>query len=133
MSHRDADTLRELYHERGMSQSEMADKLGVGQTTVSKWMRRHDIKRSRANYNKNGHHTITKKGYSKFQVSIDGKNHNVQIHRLAAVAWFGLDAVKGMDVHHKSGFGFDNREENLELLTKEEHTRRHHELARRRG
>jgi hypothetical protein len=49
----------------------------------------------------------------------------VKIHRLAAVAWFGYEAVVGKDVHHVSGIPWDNREDNLEPLDPSEHRRRH--------
>lgn len=49
----------------------------------------------------------------------------VGVHRLAAVAWFGFEAVSDMDVHHGSGVPWDNREENIELLSHADHTRLH--------
>ena len=51
----------------------------------------------------------------------------VRVHRLAAVAWFGFDAVADKHVHHKNGLSWDNREDNLELLTPTEHAETHHE------
>lgn len=44
-AYRDAETLRELYYEKEMSLSEIADHLDCGQTTVADWMDRHDIER----------------------------------------------------------------------------------------
>lgn len=40
MSFRDEKTLRRLYHQEGLSQSEVAEKLDCGVSTVSKWMRK---------------------------------------------------------------------------------------------
>jgi len=48
------------------------------------------------------------------------------VHRLAAVAWFGFDAVKNKHVHHKNGIPWDNRECNLEPISPEEHNTIHH-------
>lgn len=127
MSYRDADVLYEMYHERGMSTYEIADELGCGQTTVRRWMDRHDIDTRRANNDKHGHHRFNS-NYETFHVSIDGNDEKVYIHRLAAVAWHGLDAVVGKEVHHKSGHGLDNREGNFEFLTKEEHARLHQNI-----
>lgn len=49
----------------------------------------------------------------------------VKIHRLAAVAWFGFDAVVNKDVHHENNIPWDNREENLIPMDKSEHMRLH--------
>jgi len=40
---RDEDTLRELYHEKGMTQKEVADELGCTKWCVCVWMQKHDI------------------------------------------------------------------------------------------
>jgi len=45
----------------------------------------------------------------------------VYVHRLLAVSEYGFDAVKNKEVHHKNGIKWDNRPENIELLTVEEH------------
>jgi hypothetical protein len=49
------------------------------------------------------------------------------MHRLLAVAEFGLDAIKGKHVHHVNGLRWDNRLDNLEVLTPQEHIRGHHQ------
>lgn len=61
------------------------------------------------------------RGYS--VVHVDG--HRIPIHRLAAVAWFGFDEIKGKVVHHDSEAKWDNREENLQAMTKSEHWSHH--------
>ena len=47
------------------------------------------------------------------------------IHRLLAVSEYGIESVKGKDVHHKNNIPWDNRPENIELMTKEKHGRHH--------
>lgn len=37
------DLLRDLYVERGMSQEQVAQRLGVSRGTVVEWMRKHEI------------------------------------------------------------------------------------------
>lgn len=39
------DTLRELYHEKGMTQVEVANELGCSNNTIHNWMKKHDIER----------------------------------------------------------------------------------------
>lgn len=56
---------------------------------------------------------------------IDDKGQ-VYVHRLVAVAEHGFDDVSNAIVHHKNGVPWDNRPENLEVMTQSEHVRRHH-------
>ena len=43
-------------------------------------------------------------------------------HRLVAANEWGVEAVRDMDVHHKDGNKQNNSIENLELMTRSEHT-----------
>jgi hypothetical protein len=43
------------------------------------------------------------------------------VHRLLAIAEFGFDEVSGSVVHHKSNIPWDNRPENIEVMSKSEH------------
>lgn len=49
-----------------------------------------------------------------------------------AVAKYGFDAVDGADAHHISGVPWDNRMENITLLTRSDHRRMHAEEQERR-
>lgn len=49
------------------------------------------------------------------------KIKTIRLHR-----WI-MNAPKGFEVHHKNGNSFDNRRENLEVLTPEEHDKREKE------
>jgi hypothetical protein len=64
-------------------------------------------------------------GHEFFKVRIHGKSHTLFHHRLIAVAEHGFDAVCGNVVHHKNDIPWDNRPENLELMTLAEHTAHH--------
>lgn len=49
-----------------------------------------------------------------------------RLHRLVAEAFIG--SVEGLEVHHKDRDKENNRADNLEVLTKAEHDKRHREL-----
>lgn len=38
-----ASVLREMYHDRRLSQAQMAHELGVSRSTVIDWMKRHEV------------------------------------------------------------------------------------------
>lgn len=71
---------------------------------------------------------MSHKGYPCWFFDEEGSKRRVRVHRLAAVAKFGFDSVKGMSVHHQSGVPWDNRLSNLELISNEKHAK-HHNLA----
>jgi len=70
-----------------------------------------------------------------FGMSVDGyeiwanrhldQSNRLFVHRLLAVVKYGFDAVCGKIVHHKNGISFDNRYENIEIMSQEEHVREH--------
>lgn len=132
---RDEETLRELYVEEGMNQKEMADELGCTEATIGTWMDRHEIeRRSRSEIMRDrtlsdpvpleevDGHPRWVDGYGKRRG--DGIDR-VSVHRLLYVAHYGFEAVRGKEVHHRNEVPWDNRIENLEALTKAEHTRVH--------
>jgi hypothetical protein len=51
------------------------------------------------------------------------------VHRLAAVAWFGFDKVADNVVHHESNIPWDNREDNLSVMSDNEHKSLHAYLS----
>lgn len=121
-----AEELKRLYWDEGLSQQAIGDKAGVSKTTIQRWMKKHNIDSRTAPKERNGCHILENtRGYEEFKVYDIDTDKRVKIHRLAAVAWFGLDAVVGKDVHHKNECKIDNRESNLEPVTRAEHNRIH--------
>jgi transposase len=126
-SHQNEDVLRELYDEQGLTQKEIADELNVHSNTIRRWMKRHDI--STGYSSGEASFSTTKDGYEEWQAWNPEREQpeSVQVHRLVAVAQFGFDALRGNQVHHKTGIKWDNRPSNLTLETPSGHTSRHQE------
>lgn len=124
----DRDRLEELYIEKGLTAQEVSDELGCSQTTVLRYLRKYDIE-VEGGFTKASaprmHHDH--QGYEVFRVRADGASRTVFNHRLLAVAEHGFDAVVGNVVHHENGVPWDNRPENLEVMSRSEHAKHHHE------
>ena len=133
--HQDPDELRRLYHGEKMTVDEVASEFNTDHDTIRYWMKKHDIPRRSARMTKLlqdpgvGFSHADSMGYEQVQHTVDGQHYVVQVHRLCAIAWFGIDAVKDNDTHHKNGVKWDNREENLEVMGTTEH-RQHHYAER---
>ncbi|MDL0127054.1 HNH endonuclease [Halobacterium salinarum] len=133
---RDEDTLRELYVEREMTMEEISDELGVSIDGVHRWLTKYDIPtRSHAqsgwqNYHANSYstYTVDTSGYPVWLSNEFGYGGpHLKVHRLLAVAEYGFEEVSEMVVHHKNGIRWDNRPENLELMTSSEHSKHHYD------
>jgi len=139
---RDAETLRELYWDEELAIHEIAAELGCGETTVARWMERHGVERRKVGaagrearrVGRATFYTDTS-GYEMWAARCGYETENVHVHRLVAVAEYGFDAVAGKVVHHGAGqeestTPWDNRPENLAVMTDSEHKSLH---ARKRG
>jgi len=137
-AYRDKETLEELYVEKGMSFTEVAEELGCAVATVQRWMDKHGIQSRKAPQDpthppyhgfRNPPDSSIGEEYEIVSTHIDGVNQSVPVHRLIAVGHGKLDPSEFWDseihIHHKSGHGLDNRPENLERLDRSEHTKLH--------
>ena len=118
---RQEDWLREKYHEEGYDMREMADMANTHINNIWRWMEKHGIDR-RSGCDRPASLYLSK-GYPQWACGVN--KEYVKVHRLAAVAWFGFEEVCDMVVHHESNTPWDNREENLTLMTFSEHARLH--------
>jgi transcriptional regulator with XRE-family HTH domain len=119
--------LRRLYHEKELTQSEIAKRYGVSKDTISRRMSDYDIEtRSRREVALRQFGVPSLRhddnGYEKF----NGERTHVLHHRLLAVADYGYDAVVEHHVHHINEIEWDNRPTNIELMKVGEHASHHH-------
>lgn len=125
------EKLRELYHGKGQSLRDIGNRYDVEASTVADWLDRFNIETRTAttdlSYVPLHHHPD---GYVVWRRYEDGKQHSIRVHRLLAVAEWGFDDVIGKDVHHRNGIPWDNRVENLQLVSKRQHLEIHSDVVR---
>lgn len=117
--------LRKLYHEDGLSQQQIADKLGCSDFAVHENMKKLGIESDNPTWERPPAYRTNKGGYREWRHSRGGDTWQLYEHRLLAVAEFGFGAVRDMHVHHKNHMKLDNRPENLEIMTRSEHSSYH--------
>lgn len=124
--------LHQKYIEEEMSIPEIAELCDASIRTIERHLVRNNIPRRSISdaltncHQQNGSVPFTAAGrYNYWQHTYEREYRSVAVHRLVAVAEYGFDEVVGKDVHHKNRIPWDNRPENIELLTKEEHGRLH--------
>ena len=123
------ENLRNLYHEQSLSLRDIGNKFGVDSETVRRAMEENEVKtRDRLEYQKHRWLEIKSiNGYPAFQEQSFDENSTIKVHRLLAVAEYGIDEIKDMHVHHRNGVRWDNRPGNIELLSPSEHMQIHAE------
>lgn len=135
--YKDPDTLRELYHDKGLSTIEIAEHFDVAPTTIQKYMKEGGVEREKA-YNdptRPPSHILDTHGegvgnaYEKIREYHDGEKNVVMVHRLIAYAHGKIDfeglCNPDVVVHHESGHGWDNRPSNLVVKDFSEHAKDH--------
>jgi len=113
--------LREMYEERQMSSADISDKHEVSPRTVRRWMEYYGIERRPPAPEKHISLRTSKNGYEIWNI----RGHTIHHHRLLAVAESGVDAIEDNVIHHRNGIRWDNRLENIEIMSPSEHSRHH--------
>lgn len=135
---RDKKILEELYVERELSTCEISNKFGCSPTTICYWMEKYGIDRresgeagrqanrvERASYSQIG-------GYECWQVREPDGNVTVGVSQLTAIA----DGAEPSEVfandthiHHRNKIPFDNRVDNIEVVSVSQHSETHDQAA----
>ena len=143
--------VQEMY-DSGMTQKEIADSLGVTQKVIWRFMKNNSIKtRTSAKRNQNGEKNhMWKGGKIKNDAGYimvrcpdhpraEANSGYVFEHVLIAeerlgrkLIFFGVNDPRSEVVHHKNEKKYDNRPENLEVMTFSEHVKLHNEMRRSR-
>lgn len=138
-AYQDYETMYDLYVEQELSAYEIADQMPVTPRTINTWLHQLDIPvRDKSEskiiagrrYHLPSFETYSL-GYERWETFYKDERFMAKVHRLLAVAEYGFDAVKDKHVHHKNGIPWDNRADNIELVTPAEH-REYHPVTERR-
>lgn len=121
---RDKDKFEELYVEKELTLAEIAEHFNSHISTITKWIDKHGFER-RGNRTNCANYYTDKHGYEIWNTPATNGVDAIAVHRLAAVCHFGTEAVSGKVIHHKNGIEWDNRQENLEPMTRAEHMKHH--------
>lgn len=124
---RDADWLHTEYVEKDKSMVEIAEHCGCSTESVSRWLSNHGIATDKSPQEKPPHFEELENGYERIRTQIDGERMSVSVHRLLMVAENGFESLVDMEIHHKNHIPWDNRAENLEIVSRTEHAKIHSE------
>jgi len=125
--YKDELRMRELYLEDKLSSREIANRFDLSKTTVLDWLDRHEIPIRASSHDKPPNFRTNRLGYEEVRNEFRGERDSVLVHRLVAVAEYGLDSVAGVDVHHQNDIPWDNRPANLDIMSRSDHVSHHHD------
>jgi len=128
----DEKWVRKEYVERGKSITEIHEEHGPSRMAIYRALERFNIETHSRGYHVEKDHPSIRQhidGYLICYAHYNGgekqEQDRVRLHRLLAVAEYGYDAVADTEVHHKNNIPWDNRPENIELLSKADHAKHH--------
>lgn len=120
--YKDAEWLEAQYIKNDRSKADIAEECDVCRRTISRWCNKFDIKRVQpAQFN------MQTDDYEQWKCEVGpGKADTVLVHRLLATLKIEeLSEMDGKEVHHDSRVPWDNRLDNLEVVSPQEHSEIH--------
>ncbi|UPV73729.1 HNH endonuclease [Halorussus limi] len=126
--YRDEEFLREAYCEKGLSQREIAARCGCSRGAIRHHMDKFDIspRSTRSPSDRPANFDTKENGYERWRCQAGETDDYVYVHRLLATLKVDdLSELEGMHVHHKDGHPFDNRPDNIEVVSPAEHRQKH--------
>lgn len=127
----DEETLRQEYVENGKSTIELGEEWSCDSKTILNWINRFGIeKRETKEYNRveRVKFRMHNQGYEMWSLNYgEDRGKTVYVHRLLAVAEYGINALQDGHVHHKNRIPWFNTPENIEIKDPKDHAREHYE------
>ena len=131
----DPEMLETLYWVEGLSMWQIAERMGCSKTTVYRRMNEYGIDRRGVAYRSRNaveinpiHIRSRQDGYVGVENYYRGESYRFYLHQLLAIAE-GADPHKVFSedyhTHHKNEVKWDNRPENLEVLSRSDHMKHH--------
>jgi hypothetical protein len=128
IDHTDPEVLERLYWDKEHDLEYISNLADVHSTTILHHMDKHNIdRRNRGCGNRKSHASFRTDtlGYEVAYSKYGDSQKRVKIHRLVAVAEHGFNAVVDKHVHHKNEIRWDNRPDNLSIMTPHSHHSHH--------
>lgn len=125
IDYKDKETLTKLYVNDGLSSRQIAEKSTVTYKTILAWLERYGIEKRGVGGELpiatfyTGYETSSGSGYEFWRTKVNGEKTTVRVGRLLAVAEYGFDEVCRKNVYYKNNIPWDNRPENISLVSKE--------------
>jgi len=123
---RDKQRLREEYLRNGKSSVELSREWGCSKKTVLNWLHRHNIQTRTENKHKPVPISTGDSGYERWYNQHEDDHYSLYVHRLLAVAEYGLSEVSGSVIHHENNIPWDNRPENIRVFESQSEHSSHH-------